>query len=62
MLDKVKELHGDGWTVELRWGYYCGEPHFAVDVMRGFERYKVVSLRSLEEAFEKVYRQIREDL
>ena len=63
MLDKVKKLHEKGWTLELRWGFYCGEPHFMVIAMKELKRYQTmrVNLNSVEEAFDEVYRWIEEE-
>lgn len=56
IIDRVRKLHEQGWTVELRWGYFHSEPHFMVDIMNNdFLRYTETSNISVEDAFNKAY-------
>ncbi len=60
MLQKVKELHKEGWAVELFFGYYKHWPHFVATAMKELEKIEFVSDVSVEAAFEKVYSLVRQ--
>lgn len=59
MLEKIKELHQQGWTIELFFGFFHGRPHWIVELTKNLEGWKFTSDKSIEDAFEKALKKLK---